>query len=165
MHLANQTALKNCKHAELELLQNKCWVTTYYFLYVAWCLVKIIYLQGKILTSLFLNLFTGKLALTNLLGLAFMLARRWNKEKEYNNHLPLLMKQICISFSFHNKATLILWLCLVFKFYCYSSLKDLQCWRKWAAPTIALDKVLFSTNKNYLYFSYCSIKTYVVGTH
>ena len=29
---------------------------------------------------------------------------------------------------------------------------------------IALDKVLFSTNK-YLYFSYFSTKTYVVGTH
>ena len=34
------------------------------------------YLQGKILTSLFLNLFTGKLALTNLFGLAFILAKR-----------------------------------------------------------------------------------------
>ena len=30
--------------------------------------------------------------------------------------------------------------------------------------TIALDKVLFSTKK-YLYFSYFSTKTYVVGTH
>ena len=29
---------------------------------------------------------------------------------------------------------------------------------------IALDKVLFSTEK-YLYFSYFSTKTYVVGTH
>ena len=50
------------------------------------------YLHGKILTSLFLNLFTGKLALTNLLGLAFMLAKRW-KEKD----IGYLMKQKVIS--------------------------------------------------------------------
>ena len=31
-------------------------------------------------------------------------------------------------------------------------------------PGIALDKVLFSTEK-YLYFSYFSMKTYVMGTH
>ena len=32
------------------------------------------------------------------------------------------------------------------------------------AQSIALDKALFSTEK-YLYFSYFSTKTYVVGTH
>lgn len=38
------------------------------------------------LTSLFLNLFTGKLALTNRLGLAFMLASLCiNKKKKHNN--------------------------------------------------------------------------------
>ena len=31
-------------------------------------------------------------------------------------------------------------------------------------PDIVLDKALFSTKK-YLYFSYFSTKTYVVGTH
>ena len=34
----------------------------------------------------------------------------------------------------------------------------------WMVDLIALDKVLFSTQK-YWYFSYFSTKTYVVGTH
>jgi hypothetical protein len=37
-----------------------------------------LHLHGKMLTSLFLNLFTGKLALTKRLGLAFMLASLCN---------------------------------------------------------------------------------------
>ena len=38
-------------------------------------------LHGRILTSLFLNLLAGRLALTNLEGWAFWLASRWKEKK------------------------------------------------------------------------------------